>query len=360
MISMRNWVAGILLTALASGQALAADAAAKVVMLTGQATAVDGEGAVRQLAKDDAVYSGDFVNSGPGSYVNLHFADGAFFLLRPNTRFQIEDYHYADPASKAAAAEIEPAAVPTPAPAPAAVAKTVFNAPTQEDVAQACSTSQACRDCRASGSKPSKACNICYTRVKNCKAVKKAFLAGQKSGAAQTATTAPTTPAPSATAAPAPTAPASPAAAPVVTASSESEGETSRAFFRLVKGGFRSVSGLIGKVNQDDYRVSTPVATIGIRGTRYGARLCQGDCADWGEIVTKLRAAGRNAKPGETVLVTTVEEGKIAIETKTMQDLQIPDGGARLVDKSGAISKSDTPPTTERLDQDMNPESCTP
>jgi len=354
MTSLRNWIGAGLLAMLASTQALAANTAAKVVMLTGQATAVGSDGAVRQLAKDDAVYSGDFVNSGPGSYVNLHFADGAFFLLRPNTRFQIEDYHYADPAAKAVAAKTEPAAVPTPAPSPAAVAKTVFSAPTQEDVTQACSTSQACRDCRASGSKPSKACNICYTRVKNCKAVKKAFLASQKSGSTQTAAATPVTP-------PAPAAaPTAPAPAPAVTASNESDGETSRAFFRLVKGGFRSVSGLIGKVNQDDYRVSTPVATIGIRGTRYSARLCQGDCADWGEIVTKLRAAGRNAKPGETVLITTVEEGKIAIETKTMKDLQIPDGGARLVDKSGAISKSDTPPTTERLDQDMNPESCTP
>jgi hypothetical protein len=52
------------------------------------------------------------------------------------------------------------------------------------------------------------------------------------------------------------------------------------AFFRLLKGGFRAVSGLIGHTRREDYSVQTPVATIGIRGTDYEVRLCQGDCGD--------------------------------------------------------------------------------
>ena len=52
------------------------------------------------------------------------------------------------------------------------------------------------------------------------------------------------------------------------------------AFFRLLKGGFRAVSGLIGHTRHEDYSVQTPVATIGIRGTDYEVRLCQGDCDD--------------------------------------------------------------------------------
>jgi len=52
------------------------------------------------------------------------------------------------------------------------------------------------------------------------------------------------------------------------------------AFFRLLKGGFRAVSGLIGHTRREDYAVQTPVATIGIRGTDYEVRLCQGDCGD--------------------------------------------------------------------------------
>lgn len=52
------------------------------------------------------------------------------------------------------------------------------------------------------------------------------------------------------------------------------------AFFRLLKGGFRAVSGLIGHTRRDDYAVQTPVATIGIRGTDYEVRYCAGDCGD--------------------------------------------------------------------------------
>lgn len=52
------------------------------------------------------------------------------------------------------------------------------------------------------------------------------------------------------------------------------------AFFHLLKGGFRAVSGLIGHVRHEDYAVQTPVATIGIRGTDYEIRYCNGDCGD--------------------------------------------------------------------------------
>ncbi len=51
-----------------------------------------------------------------------------------------------------------------------------------------------------------------------------------------------------------------------------------RAFFRLVKGGLRAVTGLIGRASNKNYQMSTTTATIGIRGTDYAAMLCQGDC----------------------------------------------------------------------------------
>lgn len=53
--------------------------------------------------------------------------------------------------------------------------------------------------------------------------------------------------------------------------------ERSSALMSLIKGGLRAVSGLIGKKNKDAYRMSTPVATIGIRGTGYDLQ-CEGDC----------------------------------------------------------------------------------
>jgi hypothetical protein len=52
------------------------------------------------------------------------------------------------------------------------------------------------------------------------------------------------------------------------------------AFFSLLKGGIRTVTGLIGKTNQQDYAVETPTATIGIRGTHYTLRVCNDDCVE--------------------------------------------------------------------------------
>lgn len=40
-----------------------------------------------------------------------------------------------------------------------------------------------------------------------------------------------------------------------------------RASFNLIKGGLRSLSGLLGKRNKEKFSLKTPVATIGIRGT---------------------------------------------------------------------------------------------
>jgi hypothetical protein len=40
-----------------------------------------------------------------------------------------------------------------------------------------------------------------------------------------------------------------------------------RAVFELMKGGFRSITGIIGRDDKSQYRLSTPTASIGIRGT---------------------------------------------------------------------------------------------
>src|SRR5579871_4643660 len=72
------------------------------------------------------------------------------------------------------------------------------------------------------------------------------------------------------------------------------------AFFRLLKGGFRAVSGLVGHTRRDDYGVQTPVATIGIRGTDYEVRYCNGDCGD----ISPAPANG---------LYTGVQSGAIAV-----------------------------------------------
>lgn len=55
---------------------------------------------------------------------------------------------------------------------------------------------------------------------------------------------------------------------------------TASALLRLFKGGLRTITGYISKQNPDGYRVRTSVATIGIRGTEFDARICKDDCAE--------------------------------------------------------------------------------
>ena len=55
-------------------------------------------------------------------------------------------------------------------------------------------------------------------------------------------------------------------------------GKILQANFALQKGGFRTKTGLVSKRNPKAYRVATPSAVIGVRGTNYSARFCDGDC----------------------------------------------------------------------------------
>ena len=52
-----------------------------------------------------------------------------------------------------------------------------------------------------------------------------------------------------------------------------------RSLFTLLKGGFRTVTGAIGRLHsREHYAVRTPTATIGIRGTHYTVVHCDNDC----------------------------------------------------------------------------------
>ena len=48
----------------------------------------------------------------------------------------------------------------------------------------------------------------------------------------------------------------------------------------LIKGGLRAVTGLLTRRNPQNYSVTTPTSTIGIRGTHFGALYCNNDCVN--------------------------------------------------------------------------------
>lgn len=54
-----------------------------------------------------------------------------------------------------------------------------------------------------------------------------------------------------------------------------------RSFYVLIRGGMRTITGLIGKRgDMDSYRMTTPTAVAGVRGTGYAATFCQQDCGE--------------------------------------------------------------------------------
>ena len=54
--------------------------------------------------------------------------------------------------------------------------------------------------------------------------------------------------------------------------------ESDRSLMGLLKGGMRTITGLIGKANNKNYLVQTATATIGIRGTHFTVVSCNNDC----------------------------------------------------------------------------------
>ncbi|MDZ7770410.1 MAG: FecR family protein [Woeseiaceae bacterium] len=75
---------------------------------------------------------------------------------------------------------------------------------------------------------------------------------------------------------------------------------------RLLKGGFRTITGAIGKQADDKYEVRTPVGVLGIRGTDFALLLCGGDCS-----------AADGAAPPEDGLYIGVTEGIIVFRNET-------------------------------------------
>ncbi len=107
-------------------------------------------------------------------------------------------------------------------------------------------------------------------------------------------------------------------------------------FTELVKGGLRTISGLIGHKNRDHYQLKTAVATIGIRGTEYtaffGSALTM--TTNHGSVdVCSLAGECLNAITGQTILVAA---GNIPVYT----------------DKQVSISASK--PTVAKLESSAN------
>ena len=88
---------------------------------------------------------------------------------------------------------------------------------------------------------------------------------------------------------------------------SQDQPATDNVILDMLRGGMRSVTGLIGKRSRDKVLVNAPNATVGIRGTHFGALICQSDC---GGIPTS------SGKPPENGLHLDVTDGAIVVRNQ--------------------------------------------
>ncbi len=91
-----------------------------------------------------------------------------------------------------------------------------------------------------------------------------------------------------------------------------------KGFFSLIKGGLRTITGLVGRSNRDNYKVTTTVATIGIRGTEYSVTYGNSISVSTGEgIVEVCNAAGcLIVNSGETARVENNDTRPVLTDKK--------------------------------------------
>jgi hypothetical protein len=98
-----------------------------------------------------------------------------------------------------------------------------------------------------------------------------------------------------------------------------------RSLFTLLKGGFRTVTGAIGRLHsRERYAVRTPTATIGIRGTHYTVVHCDDDCGTPNRVTLAAldNIAQSDAAPGVGQSIANgtyggVTDGRIEVVNQT-------------------------------------------
>jgi len=102
--------------------------------------------------------------------------------------------------------------------------------------------------------------------------------------------------------------------------------ESGNVLFGLLRGGLRAITGLIGKRNRDAFKVHTATATIGIRGTHFGALLCTDSCVDIPTVSGSAPANGLHVDVASGAIVVSNAAGSQLINAG--QFGFVPDAGS--------------------------------
>ena len=93
----------------------------------------------------------------------------------------------------------------------------------------------------------------------------------------------------------------------------EAKPESGSAILSMLRGGFRAITGLIGKARPENVSVRTPTATIGIRGTHLGGQICQGDCVGLSDASGQALEDGLHVDVVEGAIVVSNSAGQISL-----------------------------------------------
>jgi hypothetical protein len=118
-----------------------------------------------------------------------------------------------------------------------------------------------------------------------------------------------------------------------------SQDGTESIVMNLLKGGMRTITGLIGRANRQNYKLRTEVATIGIRGTEFSVRYTDSIevfCAEGAIFVQN---------EGGTVPLSSGEGARVA-------SFQTP---ATKTDEPPVLSPRGSPTTERKVDEPVNP-----
>lgn len=108
-------------------------------------------------------------------------------------------------------------------------------------------------------------------------------------------------------------------------------------FLDLLKGGLRAVTGLIGKRNRAAVKFGVVTATIGIRGTHFGALFCNNDCGGIPTVSGGPPANGLHTDTASGSIVISNAAGSIVVPAGSFSFTPSPTVAPKLVPPSEGI-----------------------
>ena len=93
----------------------------------------------------------------------------------------------------------------------------------------------------------------------------------------------------------------------------EAKPESGSAILSMLRGGFRAITGLIGKARPESVSLRTPTATIGIRGTHLGGQICQDNCAGLTDANGQALENGLHVDVVEGAIVVANAAGQVTV-----------------------------------------------